>query len=381
MFRSPVTAAYDGNTHSETIRIRRQLSSRPQGRASASSFQQGPAVSRWADTAERIWLGATATSPTWRSHPRHCGGRALIAAVIELSRQHERELEKRRNRLTPVSARVRVRVLALALASALAASCGDPSSRDRAPAAELPDTPPPNGGYFGLSPVGRYASLPGDAAAAAEVHKSSWEVRPQNASYNRTVPAGLRLQRVNPASGAYDPRWNKYILSRITGDFTGTTDEIFQWVAAKWGMPDNLIRTIAFVESTWYQSNYGDFVYDRAQCPAGFTKLPCPVTFGIVGTKSTSWPGIFPWNRDSTAAAVDVLGAWLRGCYEGWVWWLRNENRSHGVYRAGDIWGCVGAWYSGNWHDGSPSTPDTGENYIAQAQYWLNVKPWLRPGF
>src|SRR5437763_11588290 len=34
--------------------------------------------------------------------------------------------------------------------------------------------PPPPGGYFALLPAGSYASLPGDATAAAEVHPSSW---------------------------------------------------------------------------------------------------------------------------------------------------------------------------------------------------------------
>ena len=242
--------------------------------------------------------------------------------------------------------------------------------------------PPPPGGYFLLQPVGSYGRLPDDAVAAAEVHYSTWEPRLGNARYNTVMPAELALQQVSDATSAYDPRWNKYILGRITGHFTGTTDEIFQWAAAKWGIPDNLLRTIAYIESDWHQSNYGDFVNDRAQCPSGYRKLPCPVTFGIVGTKSTSWPGIFPWNRDSSAAAVDALGAWLRGCYEGWVWWLgEHGNRSHGVYHAGNIWGCVGAWYSGNWLDGTAANPHSAEGYIHQAQSWEQRRPWLQPGF
>jgi hypothetical protein len=249
-------------------------------------------------------------------------------------------------------------------------------------AIEHRSAPPPPAGYFPLQPVGSYARLPADAIAAAMVHYSTWEPRPGNSEYNGVMPGRLALQPVSNASGAYDPRWNKYILGRITGHFTGTTDEIFQWAAAKWGLPDNLLRTIAYLESDWRQSNYGDYVSDRAQCPAGYRELPCPVTFGIVGTKSTSWPGIFPWNRDSTAAAVDVLGGWLRGCFEGWVWWLgEHGNRSHGVYHAGNIWGCVGAWYSGNWLDGSAANPHSGEGYIHLAQYWEQRQPWLQPGF
>jgi len=241
--------------------------------------------------------------------------------------------------------------------------------------------PPPPAGYYGLLPVGSYASLPSDSQAAAEVHRSPWEPRPGNLRYNHTTPAHLVLRRPDPAAHAYDPRWDTYILGRITGHFTGTTDEIFQWAALKWGLPDNLIRAIAYEESDWNQSNYGDFVDDRARCPAGYTTLPCPVTFGIVGTKSTSWPGLFPWNKYSTAAAVDVLGGWLRGCYEGWVWWLGNPGDGHPGYHADDIWGCVGAWFSGKWLDGQPSVPETGEAYISQIKHWYDVRPWLQPGF
>lgn len=243
------------------------------------------------------------------------------------------------------------------------------------------DMPPPPDGYFQLRPLGSYTALPSDAKAAAEVHWSAWEPRPANARYDHTIPAGLRLRHGNAAAHAYDTRWNKYILARITGNFRGTTDEIFQWAAAKWGLPDNMLRAIAYMESDWHQSNFGDFVHDRAACLPGYQSLPCPVTFGIVGTKSTSWPGIYPWNRKSTAAAVDALGGWLRGCYEGWVWWLRDHgNRSRGVYRAGDIWGCVGAWYSGNWHDG-PAGGKGGQNYSVRAQYWCRIRPWLHPSF
>jgi hypothetical protein len=265
-------------------------------------------------------------------------------------------------------------VAALSLSVVVALHLSRPSS------GSYSSMPPPPDGYFQLWPVGSFAGLPSDAGAAAKVRRSAWEPRPDNAKYNHTIPRHIRLEPEKAAAHAYDPRWNKYVLHRITGNFTGTTDEIFQWAAAKWGLPDNVLRTTAYMESDWRQTNRGDYVHNRAKCPPGYTKLPCPVTFGLVGTKSTSWPGIFPWNRDSTAAAVDALGGWLRGCYEGWVWWLRDHgNQSRGVYQAGDLWGCVGAWYSGNWHDGSATAG--GESYILRAQYWDKMRPWLRPRF
>jgi hypothetical protein len=240
-------------------------------------------------------------------------------------------------------------------------------------------TPPPQG-YLQLQPVGSFAHLPSDRHAAAMVHHSPWEIRPQNRKYNHTMPHGLVMRRTDPSTKAYDPRWNRYILGRISGHYTGTTDEIFQWAAAKWGMPDNLLRTVAYMESDWDQSNSGDIVLNQSDCPRGYT-APCPITFGIVGVNSSSWPGIFPWNRQSTAAAVDVLGGWLRGCYEGWVWWLRDHgNTSRGTYAAGDLWGCVGAWYSGDWHDGRAGVP-SGQDYLTRAHNFYDLKPWLVPDF
>lgn len=266
-------------------------------------------------------------------------------------------------------------VMLLGITLAVAVQVAQPAAR------AITNVPPPAYGYFTMLRTGSYASLPSDQEAAARVRYSRWEPRPGNTRYNHAMVIHLKVHRVRVVTKAYDPRWNKYIIARITGRFVGTTDEIFQWAAVKWGLPDNMLRAIAYMESGWRQSNFGDYVDNAAKCPPGYKKLPCPVTFGIVGTKSTSWPGIFPWNRDSTAAAVDVLGGWLRGCYEGWVWWLRDHgNRSRGVYRAGDIWGCVGAWFSGNWHDGPVNGPG-GESYLLRARHWYTVRPWLSRKF
>jgi hypothetical protein len=240
---------------------------------------------------------------------------------------------------------------------------------------------PPAGGYFRVLPAGEYPRLPDDARAAVMVHRSSWENRPDNAGPNGAATTGLRLRPTEVRMRAYDPRWNRWILGRVSGGYTGTTDEIIQWAAAKWGLPDELLRAVAVMESDWHQGKNGDPVNDPGRCLPGYVQVPCPLSFGIAGVRSNSWQGSFPAIRDSTAANLDVLGAWLRGCYEGWVWWLRDHgNVSRGRYRAGDLWGCVGAWFSGDWHDGT--TVVTGaERYIAQARHWYAVKPWLGAGY
>lgn len=240
---------------------------------------------------------------------------------------------------------------------------------------------PPPGGYRQLEPVGSYARLPDDATAAAMVHRSSWENRPDNIVSNHTVPAHLQLRPTVVRLRAYDPNWNRYVLARVSGNYKGTTDEIIQWAAAKWGLPDETLRAVAVMESDWHQDKNGDFVADRGRCLAGYVQAPCPLSFGIAGVRSNSWEGSFPAIRDSTAANLDVLGGWLRGCYEGWVWWLKDHgNASRGQYSSGDLWGCVGAWYSGDWHDGAAWRPG-GEDYIQRAKQWYATKPWLRPGY
>jgi hypothetical protein len=271
--------------------------------------------------------------------------------------------------------------------------------------------PPPAGGYFSLASAGSWASLPSGTTCKGRIHASSWEPRPDNDKRNHVMvdPAAVHAAfaaRPRAVGGAYDGRWDSWLLARVDGQFTGTTDEIFQWAACKWGLPDDLLRAIAVTESTWYQyltypsgrpvPNYGSgdvfsassaasrvycgfvarFGYDYQQ---DLGSGSCPQTFSIVGLKSWqdpawgAWPdnqnGTFPFNRNSTAFAVDYLGGELRGCHEGWESWLKTTGTRG--YAAGDLWGCVGSWYAGAWH-----TSDA-DNYIDQVRRALQTRPWL----
>lgn len=273
-------------------------------------------------------------------------------------------------------------------------------------------SPPPVGGYFGLQPVGAWERLPSGAGCARLVHRSTWEPRRDNNKRNHIVPDEKAVHRAFAArpraiDNTYDKRWDRWLLARVDGQFTGTTDEIFQWGACKWGLSDNMLRAIADEESTWYQyetypsgrcvSFYGcgDFfsassppsvLYCDAIARYGYDYQKdhgagmCPQTFSIVGIKSWQAPswgqmpdnqnGTFPFSRDSTAFAVDYLASHLRGCYEGWELWLRDVNRSYG---AGDIWGCVGSWFSGDWHSAAA------ERYVSRVRANLSGHTWLQP--
>jgi len=272
--------------------------------------------------------------------------------------------------------------------------------------------PPPSAGYFNGQPAGAWSSLPTGAACAQMVHRSPWEPRPDNYKRNHVMPdpaavrASFAARPLAAGGGSYDPRWDSWLLARVDGQFTGTTDEIFQWAACKWGVPDNVIRAVAYQESTWYQylayPNYhnrcvsyygcGDFfgsasaaskVFCDAVARYGYDYQQdygsglCPQTFSILGIKSWQAPnwgqmpdnqnGSFPFNRQSTAFAADYYGGHLRGCMEGWILYLDAT--------PGDLWGCVGNWFSGDWHDAAA------EQYTAEVQGHLNGRIWLQPGF
>ena len=274
-------------------------------------------------------------------------------------------------------------LLTAACAGPPAASLPDPGGGTPGPAspdaAPGPDGSPPPDGYFALRPVGSFATLPDDAQAAAMVRRSGWEPRPENTEANQTVPPeGTRLDGY--AGMVNGPA----VFGRITGNFTGTTEEIIQWAAIKWGLPDELIRGEAVAESSWYQGlrdpsgapinqrGYGDFGDCGGSPPAAPYGASGPSSFGLMQVKWCSMEnrpvtgtGGWPWTERSTAYAVDTYAAVIRGCYEGWDVWLGRD------YRAGDLWGCVGRWFAGNWHS------STADDYVDRVQQAVAAKPWL----
>jgi hypothetical protein len=82
-------------------------------------------------------------------------------------------------------------------------------------------------------------------------------------------------------------------------------------------------------------------------------------------------------SRDDTAFNADFVYGWLRNCYEGWADYLYQATPVSGYprYHAGDIWGCLGFWFSGTWYDQGAI------NYINVTKGYYAQKPWLQPGF
>ena len=186
-----------------------------------------------------------------------------------------------------------------------------------------------------------------DGEAAARVTPSDHEPRPANHVPNRTVPSRRELaafRRLAEAQG---------VGRHVTGRFAGTTDELIQWAAHKWGIDADLLRAQAMAESAWSQSKVGD----RGR------------SFGLMQIKRTIWRGSYPLSRRSTAFNVDLSAAIVRQAYDGRANWLRR----HG-YRGGDIWGSLGYYYSGGWYDAGA------RRYIATVRRHLAERTWTRLG-
>src|SRR5690349_18074254 len=202
--------------------------------------------------------------------------------------------------------------------------------------------------HFNTLPPG--ARLPSGAECARSVRESpSPESRPVNAQSNRTVGHPVKTGFFPPGDS---PQAAK-LAPLISGEFTGTTREILQWAACKWGIDQNVVFAQAAVESWWRQTTLGD--WESSGCPPGHGPgvdgKPglCPQSWGILQNRypyeQSSWPGI----ADSTAMNADTAYAIWRSCYDGYETWL-NTVQHVGTYQAGDAWGCVGRWFAGRWH-------------------------------
>lgn len=224
----------------------------------------------------------------------------------------------------------------------------------------------------GTLPVGQ--TLPSSQYCADYANEvgSDREAVPENKDANRSVPANLELP---PWPDFWDPAANRLFVPRIDGQYTGTTDQIIVWGACKWGISTDVVRAMAMAESSWRQDKVSDFVNDPALCVGEYV-VPCPTSFGLLQLKHTTRPGSWPDSQRHTAFNVDYSLAVLRGCFEGWVTYLGESSIGSHIagtgYSAGNLSGCVGWHYSGEWEDRQSLA------YLQRVQHWLTDQPWTR---
>jgi hypothetical protein len=226
------------------------------------------------------------------------------------------------------------------------------------------------GQYSTLQPSangGTYTPL-SDAAAAALVTPEPERI-PQNAAANATPgPA-------NPASIPWGPwatsqlgKWG--YLKYVDGHFTGTTDEILEWAAHKWGLDEDWVKAEATRESSWLQSAVGDN-------GESYGILQVKAAQSGPASANSGWGG-YPYTQQSTALDADFLCAYLRAVYDGHkpVSWYGGQTVAqiaavHGWQYV--MWGAVGSWFSGQWGWSNAA----GEGYISRVQASLASRTWL----
>jgi autotransporter family porin len=214
-----------------------------------------------------------------------------------------------------------------------------------------PTTTPPGSGRFATLPPG--SALPSGAQCAARV-RPAVEIRPENAAAN-----ALRGSRAN-ANTRSD--WSGF--NRVDGDFAGTTDEIIQWAACKWGIDEDIVRAQVIKESYWYQSANGD---NGESWGLGQVRVPYHQSAFQYAVNA----------RTSSAYNLDYTYASWRACYEGVYTWLNTVERG-ATYGPGDVWGCVGVWFSGRWYlNDNAYLNQTGDS----VRWHYNNKTWTTPAF
>ena len=150
---------------------------------------------------------------------------------------------------------------------------------------------------------------PTGAQCAARV-RSAAEIRPENNAANSNRGSRANANTRNDWAG----------FNRVDGDFAGTTDQIIQWAACKWGIDEDIVRAQIIKESYWYQSANGDN----------------GESWGLGQVRDTAHQSAFQYSvnaRTSSAYNLDYTYASWRACYEGAYTWLNNRRAQRHLRR------------------------------------------------
>ena len=212
------------------------------------------------------------------------------------------------------------------------------------------------------------------------------ETRSENSPANDYVPSSSELASFYSATNQYGQtnvqfnRLYRYVDGR-DGLSDPSTDDLIEWVAHKWGIPENWIRAQMVQESYWRMSTLGD----RSSVPGGWYGLYPPSAripgsnevYESMGIAQVKWSpdgsvgaGTEPLRWKSTAFDLDYYAATVRYYFAGYCSWCGPG------YGAGQQWNSIGAWFNpypwGN----------TGqESYIRSVQTELGRGIWSQPAF
>ncbi len=239
-----------------------------------------------------------------------------------------------------------------------------------------------------------------DAEAASLITRKP-ETRPHNAlpytiagiSYpaaNDYVPTAAQVQRFRDSrTSAGQPvlRFNPYLryVDGRDGIRHPSTDDLIQWSAHKWGIPENWLRAEYVQESYWNQFQLGD---ETRVSPSWYDLYPIQAriphtndVYQSLGITQVRWapddslgPGTEPLRWESSAFNLDFQAAMVRFYYDN----PSGARSSWGdpTYAPCEKWRSIGGWYHpypwGNARQAS---------YIRSVQGHLAARVWLSTSF
>jgi hypothetical protein len=198
------------------------------------------------------------------------------------------------------------------------------------------------------------------------------------------VPSTAELQTFRTATDQYGRTESQYNpLTQYVDGHDGltnpSTDDLIQWAAHKWGIPEDWIRAEMVVESNWHQSQLGDLTSVSAsdyglypaQSQAGNGQV-----YQSMGLSQIRWTpeglhqGTEPLRWRSTAFNLDFYAAGIRYYYDGYCDWCGAG------YSAGQQWNSIGAWYNpAPWNDSGA------QSYVQSVKNALAGRTWAQSGF
>jgi hypothetical protein len=311
----------------------------------------GTSVSRHGRTSARDRRGR----PGWRALPVDVAGSGPAAFV----------LSTRSRRPSRYQSRAGARPPRLSVTYSLPAAALPPTASSACPVPRPQTTWRPPG------------SPPLTDAQAAACVTPSGENRPQNAAPNAKAPTAAELAAFHGAEDAYGRTPAEYNpdFAYVTGGGARyglrSTDDLIEWAAYKWGVPEDMVRGQMIMESGWSMLQKGDR-RDWATPVASLYPAPAVIDADSVweslGIAQIRWRHTVPWNPgveplrwQSTGFALDYSQALIRYYYDGYCDWCG------GAYSAGDPDGAYRTYVSGSWADGQWYADGVRDNAASRA--------------
>lgn len=210
------------------------------------------------------------------------------------------------------------------------------------------------------------------------------------ASLNAYVPTAAQLhafRKAKTSAGQPVERFNPYLkyVDGLDGLRKPSTDDLIQWAAHKWGIPENWLRAEYVRESYWNGFQLGDettvsrswyrlYPY-QAQVPHSLD------VYQSMGVSQVKWipdgsvgAGTEPLRWRSTAFNLDYQAAMVRFYYDN----PSGARSSWGdrTYAPCEKWSSIGGWFEPYpWHNAGQ------RQYVSQVQHYLRGRDWTTPTF